>query len=79
MGKDVTFVAESYKPAREDHSPLPKLDECIGLLSSVGNAWSAGPFIESAQDLHELASQQDERAPQYEGDDIKKEMRARTG
>jgi len=31
MGKDVTFVAESYKPAREDHSPLPKLDECIGL------------------------------------------------
>ena len=29
-----------------------------------------GPFIESAHDLHELASQQDERAPQYEGDAI---------
>jgi hypothetical protein len=56
-----------------------KLDECIGLFSSVGNAWSGGPFIESAQDLHELASQQDERAPQYEGDAVEYEMLARTG
>ena len=30
--------------------------------------WS--PLIESAHDLHELASQQEERAPQYEGDAI---------
>jgi hypothetical protein len=42
----------------------------------LGNARSGGPFIESAHDLHELASQQDERAPQYEGDAI--EMLART-
>ena len=28
------------------------------------------PIIESAHDLHELASQQDERAPQYEGNAI---------
>ena len=48
----------------------PLLDECIGLFFSVGNAWSGSPFIESAHDLHELASQQDERAPQYEGDAI---------
>ena len=31
---------------------------------------SGRPLIESAHDLHELASQQDERAPQYEGDAI---------
>ena len=31
---------------------------------------SGRPLIKSAQDLHELASQQDERAPQYEGDAI---------
>jgi hypothetical protein len=31
---------------------------------------SGSPLIESAHDLHELASQQDERAPQYEGDAI---------
>jgi len=35
MGKDVTFAAESYKPAREDHLALPKLYECIGLLSRI--------------------------------------------
>jgi hypothetical protein len=45
-------------------------NESISLFSSIGNAWSGGPFIESAHDLHELASQQDERAPQYEGDAI---------
>ena len=45
-------------------------NESISLFSSVGNAWSDSPFIESAHDLHELASQQDERAPQYEGDAI---------
>jgi hypothetical protein len=32
------------------------------------NGPSGSPFMKSAQDLHELASQQDERAPQYEGD-----------
>jgi hypothetical protein len=42
-------------------------NESISLFSSTANAWSGGPFIESAQDLHELASQQDERAPQYQG------------
>jgi hypothetical protein len=34
------------------------------------NGPSGRPFIESAHNLHELASQQDERAPQYEGDAI---------
>ena len=51
----------------------------IGLFTSVANAWSGGPFIESAHDLHELASQQDDRAPQYEGDAVEYEMLARTG
>jgi hypothetical protein len=45
-------------------------NESTSLFSSIGNAWSGGPFIESAHELHELASQQDERAPQYEGDAI---------
>jgi len=30
------------------------------------NGPSGRPFIESAHNLHEFASQQDERAPQYE-------------
>jgi hypothetical protein len=45
-------------------------NESTSLFSSIGNAWSGDPFIESAHDLHEIASQQDERAPQYEGDAI---------
>jgi hypothetical protein len=44
----------------------------LGALFAKGhlNGPSGRPFIESAHDLHELASQQDERAPQYEGDAI---------
>jgi hypothetical protein len=38
-------------------------NESISLFSSIVNAWSGGPFIKSTHDLHELASQQDERAP----------------
>jgi hypothetical protein len=38
-----------------------------------------GPFIESAHDLHEPTSQQDDRAPQYEGNAVQYEMLARTG
>jgi hypothetical protein len=44
------------------------VNERVGLFSPIGNVRSGGPFIESAHDLHELASQQDKRAPQYEGD-----------
>jgi DNA-binding transcriptional LysR family regulator len=36
------------------------------------------PFVESAHDLHELASQQDDRTPQYEGNAVEYEMLART-
>ena len=38
-----------------------------------------GPFIESAHDFHELASQEDDRAPQYEGNEVEYEMLPRTG
>jgi hypothetical protein len=61
---------------RQDSSTCPTptsaewLRESIGLFSSIGSARLGSPFIKSAHDLHELASQQDERAPQYEGDAI---------
>ena len=43
----------------------PKVNECIAL-----NGPSGRPFIESAHNLHELASHQNDRAPQYEGNAI---------
>jgi hypothetical protein len=48
-----------------ENEAQPKVNECIALDGPSGH-----PFIESAHNLHELASQQDERAPQYEGDAI---------
>jgi len=42
-----------------------KVNECIAL-----NGPSGRPFIESAHNLHELASHQNDRAPQYEGNAI---------
>jgi hypothetical protein len=45
-------------------------NESTSLFSSIGNAWSGDPFIKSAHDHDEIASKQDERAPQYEGDAI---------
>ncbi len=51
----------------------------IGMFTSVANAWSGGPFIESAHDLHEPKSQQDDRAPQYERNAVEYEMLPRTG
>jgi len=54
-------------------------NESICLFSSIGNASSGGPYIKSTHELHELASQQDERAQQYEGDAVEYEMLARTG
>ena len=43
----------------------PKVNECIAL-----NGPSGRPFIESAHNLHELASHQNDGAPQYEGNAI---------
>ena len=63
------IVPCAFISSHHDDGPLAD-NESISLFSSIGNAWSGGPFIESAHDLHELASQQDERAPQYEGDAI---------
>ncbi len=61
----------SRKSVYEDWSwRVGWLAEPMALFSSVGNAWSGGPLIELEQDFHELASQQDERAPQYEGNAI---------
>jgi hypothetical protein len=65
--------------SHHDDGLLPEISESISLFSSMGNDWSGGPFIKSAHDLHELASQQNERAPQYEEDAIEKEMLAGTG
>jgi len=64
--EDGTAFIRSY----HDDGLSPTINERISLFSSIGNAWSGGPFIKSAHHLHELASQQDERAPQYEGDAI---------
>ena len=46
-----------------ENEAQPKVNECIAL-----NGPSGRPFIESAHNLRELTSHQDERAPQYEGD-----------
>ena len=64
-------ISEDYGVYQESSRRWSLADnESISLFSSIGNAWSGSPLIESAHDLHELASQQDERAPQYEGDAI---------
>ena len=55
----------AFMGTNPENEAQPKVNECIAL-----NGPSGRPFIESAHDLHELASQQDERAPQYEGDAI---------
>jgi len=62
--RDLSFISSHH-----DDGLSPTM-RAFSLFSSIGNAWSGGPFIKSAHDLHELASQQDERAPQYEGDAI---------
>ena len=48
-----------------ENEAQPKVNECIAL-----NGPSDRPFIESAHNLHELASHQNDRAPQYEGNTI---------
>jgi len=65
--------------SHHDDGLSPIFDESVGLCSSIGKPRSRRPLIESALNLHELASQQDERAPQYEGDAIEDEVRARGG
>jgi hypothetical protein len=50
--------------SQSDDGLSPTTNESISLFSSIVNAWSGHPFIKSTHDLHELASQQDERAPQ---------------
>ncbi len=57
--------AGAFMGTNPENEAQPKVNECIAL-----NGPSGHPFIESAHDLQELASQQDERAPQYEGDAI---------
>ena len=47
-----------------ENEAQPKVDECFVRKISHLNGPLGGPFIESAHDLHEPTSQQDDRAPQ---------------
>ena len=60
MGKHYTFMGTN-----PENEAQPKFNECIAL-----NGPSGRPFIESAHNLHELTSHQNDRAPQYEGNAI---------
>src|ERR1700677_4589792 len=69
-GSNGQLTTSAFIRSHHDDGLSPTINESISLFSSIGNAWSGGPFIKSAHHLHELASQQDERAPQYEEDAI---------
>src|SRR5579859_1183387 len=62
--------------SRVDDAPRSRSELCPQI--SHLNGPLGGPFIESANDLHEPTSQQDDRAPQYEGNAVEYEMPART-
>ena len=55
----------AFMGTNPENEAQPKVNECIAL-----NGPSGLPFIESAHDLHEPASHQNDRAPQYEGNAI---------
>ncbi len=55
----------AFMGTNPENEAQPKVNECIVL-----NGPSGRPFIESAHNLHELASHQNDRAPQYEGNAI---------
>ena len=55
----------AFMGTNPENEAQPKVNECIAL-----NGPSGRPFIESAHNLHELASHQNDRAPQYEGNAI---------
>ena len=55
----------AFMGTNPENEAQPKANECIAL-----NGPSGRPFIESAHNLHELASHQNDRAPQYEGNAI---------
>ena len=57
--------AGAFMGTNPENEAQPKVNECIAL-----NAPSGHPVIESAHNLHELASHQNDRAPQYEGNAI---------
>ncbi len=55
----------AFMGTNRENEAQPKVNECIAL-----NGPSGRPFIESAHNLHELASHQNDRAAQYEGNAI---------
>ena len=60
----------AFMGTNPENEAQPKVDECFVRKISHLNGPSGRPFIESAHNLHELASHQNDRAPQYEGDAI---------
>ena len=62
---DSSVATSAFMGTNPENEVQPKVNECIAL-----NGPSGRPFIESAHNLHELASHQNDRAPQYEGDAI---------
>jgi len=71
---DSSVTTSAFMGTNPENEAQPKVNECIAL-----NGPSGRPFIESAHNLHELASHQNDRAPQYERNAIEWEMLARTG
>ena len=61
----VSGNTSAFMGTNPENEAQPKVNECIAL-----NGPSGRPFIESAHNLHELASHQNDRAPQYEGNAI---------
>ena len=73
MSGNATYQASEIQSANTsafmgtnpENEAQPKVNECIARNGPLGR-----PFIESAHNLHELASHQNDRAPQYEGNAI---------
>ena len=64
------LTRSAFMGTNPENEAQPKVNECIVRKISHLNGPSGRPFIESAHNLHELASHQNDRAPQYEGNAI---------
>ena len=61
---DPSLDTRAFMGNNPENEAQPKVDECFVRKISHLNGPLGGPFIESAHDLHEPTSQQDDRAPQ---------------
>ena len=68
--RNQTLTRCAFMGTNPENEAQPKVNECIVRKISHLNGPSGRPFIESAHNLHELASHQNDRAPQYEGNAI---------